>query len=66
MTTKDLTQYVGQTLLWRHSSFRKFLVEVTVKDARQMYGRTDLLITPVSGSGEQWVSAESCKAKVEG
>lgn len=32
-------------------------VPVTVKDAREMWGRTDYLITPIGGSGEKWVEA---------
>lgn len=31
---------------------------VEIKDARKVYGRTDYLVMPVAGSGEQWVSAE--------
>lgn len=31
---------------------------VQIKDARKVYGRTDYLVTPVTGGGEQWVSAE--------
>lgn len=58
MTTKDLTQYIGQTLVY---PVNKLSFPVKVLDTRQTYGRTDLLITPVSGHGEQWVSAESCK-----
>jgi len=30
-------------------------VDVTVADAKRSYGRTLLLVRPVSGSGEQWV-----------
>lgn len=58
MTTKTLSEYIGQTLVYPVNKLR---FPVKVLDTRQMYGRTDLLITPVSGSGEQWVSAESCK-----
>lgn len=58
MTTKDLTHHIGQTLRW--DSGRKMHFNVKVLDARQMYGRTDLLITPISGQFEAWVSAESC------
>jgi hypothetical protein len=32
-------------------------VPVTVKDAREVYGRTDYLVTPTGGSGEKWVEA---------
>jgi len=30
-------------------------VNVTVADAKRTYGRTLLLVRPVSGAGEQWV-----------
>lgn len=34
----------------------KFSVQVL--DVRRRYGHTDLLITPLSGSGETWIDAE--------
>lgn len=33
----------------------KMKVKVKVIDARKSYGRDDVLVTPVSGSGSQWV-----------
>jgi hypothetical protein len=30
-------------------------VDVIVADAKRSYGRTVLLVRPISGSGEQWV-----------
>jgi hypothetical protein len=30
-------------------------VDITIADAKRSYGRTLLLVRPVSGSGEQWV-----------
>jgi len=30
-------------------------VDVTIVDAKRSYGRTLLLVRPVSGAGEQWV-----------
>ena len=35
------------------------LVAVKVMDARQCYGRTDCLVRPVAGEGEQWVRLDS-------
>lgn len=32
-------------------------ITVHVRDVRQVWGRTDLLVAPVAGSGEMWVSA---------
>jgi hypothetical protein len=34
-----------------------FTVEVEVIDERPSFGRTDYLISPVSGTGELWVQA---------
>lgn len=39
-------------------------VEVTVVDAKRSYGRTLLLVRPVSGSGEQWVEASRISFEV--
>ena len=36
-------------------------VNVKILDGREAYGRTDVLITPISGSGQTWVSAERVK-----
>ena len=30
---------------------------VIINDARLAYGRTDVLIVPVNGSGEQWIES---------
>jgi hypothetical protein len=35
---------------------KSLTVDCHVIDVREAYGRVDVLITPVSGSGEQWVS----------
>jgi hypothetical protein len=34
------------------------LVEVTVEDTREVYGRTDYLVRPRAGAGFAWVSSE--------
>jgi hypothetical protein len=33
-------------------------IAVVIQDAREAYGRTDVLITPQQGTGTQWVSLE--------
>jgi hypothetical protein len=33
-------------------------VSVVVKDVRFTFGRTDVLVTPVDGRGDAWVSLE--------
>lgn len=59
MTSNTLKENVGKTMQWMLGT--KVSVNVRILDAREVFGRADLRITPVSGSGEQWVSAESCK-----
>lgn len=33
-------------------------VMVRVQDVRKQWGRTDLLVTPTAGTGQQWVSLD--------
>jgi hypothetical protein len=35
--------------------FDKMRIKVKVIDSRKSFGRDDVLITPVSGDGEQWI-----------
>jgi hypothetical protein len=37
---------------------KSLTVECIVLDVRECWNRIDLLVTPVSGTGEQWVSDE--------
>ena len=48
----SLALYIGKTGVLRCEYLS---VDVTVADAKRSYGRTLLLVRPVSGSGEQWV-----------
>lgn len=34
------------------------LVPVKVKDARSVFGRVDVLVSPIGGEGELWMDAE--------
>lgn len=43
---------------WGFLRMESLRVEVRIKRKRAAYGRVDLLVTPVAGEGEQWVSAE--------
>jgi len=33
-------------------------VDVKILDVKQVFGRVDVLITPINGSGEKWVQAD--------
>ena len=48
----SLALYIGKTGALRCEYLS---VDVTIADAKRSYGRTLLLVRPVSGSGEQWV-----------
>jgi hypothetical protein len=48
----SLALYIGKTGLLRCEYLS---IEVTIADAKRSYGRTLLLVRPVSGAGEQWV-----------
>lgn len=56
MTASEAARYLNQsaTLTIGELSF-----PVTVTDAKTSYGRTRFLVTPVNGSGEQWVQFDS-------
>ena len=47
-----LALYIGRTGALRCEYLS---VNVTIVDAKRSYGRTLLLVRPVSGTGEQWV-----------
>jgi len=55
MTAKELTKFVGKTGRWKTQGVE---IEVTITDARLMFGRIDVLITPVAGKGEAWVDCQ--------
>ena len=48
----SLALYIGKTGALRCEYLS---VDVRIVDAKRSYGRTLLLVRPVSGSGEQWV-----------
>lgn len=37
------------------------MVSVTILDTKSVYGRLDVLIAPVSGSGQKWVQCDRLK-----
>ncbi len=51
-SASSLALYIGKTGLLRCEYLS---IGVTIVDAKRSYGRTLLLVRPVSGSGEQWV-----------
>ena len=60
MTTTALQVHIGQVYRWApHPAVR---VEMRCIDARVAYGKVQLCIEPVSGSGFCWVDLASLQA----
>ncbi len=49
-----------QTLIGRRAILKieKMSIQVKILDVRQCWNRTDCLVCPIAGCGEQWVSCE--------
>jgi len=60
MTAKDMANMIGCTGYWTPSG-TTLEVPIVVSDARQRWGRTDLLISPCGGEGTQWVARDSLR-----
>lgn len=55
MATVELAKYIGRKGWLRIEGFN---MAVEVKDVRHVWGRIDVLVSPVAGSGDNWVSLE--------
>ena len=53
MTNQELAAYVGRTGILNTD---KLGVLIRSLDSREVYGRLDILVEPVEGTGEAWVS----------
>lgn len=53
MTANELGQYVNREGTWS-TPIGSIQIRVRVIDARQIFGRLELKITPLAGSGEAW------------
>lgn len=56
MNARELAALLGSSGLLRSADGLR--VSVRVLDARPAFGRLDLLVEPVEGSGSAWVSAD--------
>lgn len=55
MAAAELIRNVGKVGLLTVDGLQ---IEVLIQDARQVWDRLDYLVTPVRGTGQQWVSAQ--------
>lgn len=56
MNIEELAKLVGQRARW---TIFDLDVPVEVTDARSIFGRIDIRIKPVGGSGEHWCSSRA-------
>ena len=54
MTSEELATHVGREGLL--SMGGAIAIEVKSLDAREVYGRLDILVEPVAGTGKAWVA----------
>lgn len=58
MSVSELVSLIGKEVVLSTDGLK---IKVKIKDARHAFGRTDVLVTPVAGSGEAWVSRDRVK-----
>lgn len=58
MTAKEMVNTIGKTGTLRVEELQ---IEVEILDIRNVWNRTDFLVSPISGQGEKWVSGERVK-----
>jgi len=49
-----LNQYIGKNAI---VEIDKLKIQVRILDGRFSFGRADLLVTPIAGSGEKWIAS---------
>lgn len=64
ITLKEANKkYMGQEGIYEVGSLE---IRVMVNDVKSCFGRFDILITPIAGTGEQWVSTSSVRFAKKG
>ncbi len=57
MTMKDTADLIGREA-WYTTPLTGLVFRVRILDVHAAYGRTDVKVTPIGGSGEAWVTKE--------
>lgn len=64
MTPAYLAKYVGRTGLYKNTR-SGLTIPIRTLDARKAYGRVEVKVTPVGGSGQKWVDVNNLKLEKE-
>lgn len=59
LTAEELRSFIGRSGSYQAREGITF--DVIVQDAREAYGRLDLLVSPVAGKGQAWIGATLIK-----
>jgi hypothetical protein len=62
LSTREMAALIGKTGMFRtynQAGDQPLTFPVDILDARNRYGTTDVLITPIGGDGERWVESGS-------
>ena len=59
LSADELHSFIGRA--GQYQARAGMTVAVTVTNARESYGRLDLLVAPVAGTGEAWISTALIK-----
>ena len=62
MNASDLSSYIGNPAIYRCTGASGWMdINVTILDARERFGRIDVLVTPMAGSSSMWISLSSVR-----
>ena len=61
MTARELVDLIDKQATLTTQEGLEVVVHIT--DARELFARIDVLVTPAHGSGQAWVSAERVRVK---
>lgn len=64
MTTREMADLIGKVTTVRVTGWHNIDFEVRVVDVRTRYGNVDVLVQPVAGFGEQWISTDRTALRV--
>ena len=62
-TATQMLPAIGQTV---RAQFEDLIIEVRVSDVKSSYGRVRLLVSPVAGTGSQWIEVSRLRAAPSG
>lgn len=67
MSLSEIVKLVGKRTGMKTEAAIRFdglFINIQIKDARQSFGRVDVLVTPLNGKGEKWVAVDSLREMV--